>query len=1152
MYRIFIFNLLLCLIPLVESHGQVASITTESLEGNNSIVKFATGGVHMFDHENSESSPFSIPAESELGPLFTSAYGVLGKDQNDSLRGGFPFYGINAYSPGPIGWENGEPVYDPENNEGYNRIYKVNRQEVKLHKNYYEYYGENGEFPTDLPFGNNYETPEVILNWPAHGDTTQGQAFYLAPFFDNDCCGGEEGVYEPELGDYPAFRFQDNASEFSCEEHIPGDVALYWIECDFNHNNNAQPSFLEFQNLAYMFAQQSGSLSNTVFHRTKVANRSGNDYTDVYLTRYEDFDLGCYNDDYVGSDVNRGMVYATNGTNSDNMCEGAEGYGSNPPSFGVDILKGPPANAEDGVDNDRDGQIDEPQETWIMNHSLSVSNSSIDHQNPQISAYRSAQSILYSGNHLLYGTTTEPGDPVGLEADMVWPYNSDPEGYSTGVPNLEPWSEWLVGNPSGDRRMFVSCGPFSLESGENFSTTTAYVYARDEADDELPFSLEALQQADDQVQEYFDNCFQDIPCATPTASIEYSAQENEFLFQSSYEANEYEWDFGDGSTEVTDVSAVEHFYSVPGTYTVCLTVSNECASNEVCEEITVIENPSFQMMDIQRIEGVGNGRHFLEFNQASKDSVLQNGEVVHPVYPGGSAPVQVFHEDGMEPEDGLYGVKFTGVTEDAHWKVFKYGEEDTITSQYTIGEGIVEYVEEYQVYVYINHMPFNTVGNSSPLPKALGYELNFGNSDINWLTGVQDNDLYSEENWIANGVLTSPGSGDNNTYGCLPDLSNETTYFYDQSPLDEEEQYEEVFNGIWSPLKYARSSPCLQVPGYPPAIPVERINDVDIILTPDRSKWTRSLVVNFERDPDLEGNNRYSARNALSVDKFGRNQNDPNCNTEEATLNGEQVNEAGMSYGMGWFPGYAIDLETGQRCNIIFAENPNDPQNNGNDMIWNPTAEAYDENGNTVFGGVHNIYIINNQEQIGPSAIDGDFDNGQYLYESFMGDVNIGETVISHSAMWTTIPLISEEFELTSMEDGLIPTETEIKLRIEQPYNKYLPTGQDTLNNRNPLYRFSPNGLLQSLSSTEEVSMDARLIAYPNPSSDQIMIKLPPGQSDGKVKVFDSRGRIVWSRSSKNSTIINIGVEEWDSGVYIIEYSTRNNTRFNSRVVVNR
>src|SRR5690606_9419132 len=61
--------------------------------------------------------------------------------------------------------------------------------------------------------------------------------------------------------------------------------------------------------------------------------------------------------------------------------------------------------------------------------------------------------------------------------------------------------------------------------------------------------------------------------------------------------------------------------------------------------------------------------------------------------------------------------------------------------------------------------------------------------------------------------------------------------------------------------------------------------------------------------------------------------------------------------GMGWFPGYAINLETGERLNMAFGEDSYQVINNGNDMIWNPTSGV-----NTPFpfamGGKHFVYVF--------------------------------------------------------------------------------------------------------------------------------------------------------------------------------------------------
>ena len=46
--------------------------------------------------------------------------------------------------------------------------------------------------------------------------------------------------------------------------------------------------------------------------------------------------------------------------------EGAAGYGLNPPCIGVDFFQGPLADENDGIDNDRDGLIDEGKMELIM------------------------------------------------------------------------------------------------------------------------------------------------------------------------------------------------------------------------------------------------------------------------------------------------------------------------------------------------------------------------------------------------------------------------------------------------------------------------------------------------------------------------------------------------------------------------------------------------------------------------------------------------------------------------------------------------------------------------------------------------------------------------------------------------------------------
>src|SRR6185437_4049791 len=84
--------------------------------------------------------------------------------------------------------------------------------------------------------------------------------------------------------------------------------------------------------------------------------------------------------------------------------------------------------------------------------------------------------------------------------------------------------------------------------------------------------------------------------------------------------------------------------------------------------------------------------------------------------------------------------------------------------------------------------------------------------------------------------------------------------------------------------------------------------------------------------------------------KSGKNSTMTGFNSSEGALTADSS--------MGWFPGYAINIETGEQLNIILSENSADTANNGTDMIWNPTSHIVDANNNAVYGGKHYVYIL--------------------------------------------------------------------------------------------------------------------------------------------------------------------------------------------------
>ncbi len=287
----------------------------------------------------------------------------------------------------------------------------------------------------------------------------------------------------------------------------------------------------------------------------------------------------------------------------------------------------------------------------------------------------------------------------------------------------------------------------------------------------------------------------------------------------------------------------------------------------------------------------------------------------------------------------------------------------------TYVQSLDSYIKDNGGYNYVNNSKFTQ-------PDALGSNITFSN-DIPWLGGVQDVEGDYPANWIRSGQQTAANKWECNSVqeGAECDYMKwraEDFHTIFQSPdgngntepvrgfLDANQQFEDMVYGTWAP--YVLSSPydggpkawILQqdvVSGTAPpnnmyydfkaltAIPnlasynqtMTNLYSVDIVLTPDKSLWTRALVlesgsaevgsdmiINQEFNGTTYHNIRHEPKTCPSVDKDG---NPDNSGTT----------------GFGWFPGYAINVETGERLNIMFAENSLDTFNNGNDMLFNPT-----------------------------------------------------------------------------------------------------------------------------------------------------------------------------------------------------------------------
>jgi len=228
------------------------------------------------------------------------------------------------------------------------------------------------------------------------------------------------------------------------------------------------------------------------------------------------------------------------------------------------------------------------------------------------------------------------------------------------------------------------------------------------------------------------------------------------------------------------------------------------------------------------------------------------------------------------------------------------------------------------------------------------------------------------------------------------------------------------------------------------------LHGIDVVFTADKSKWTRCPVIETCHVPSqtMGGSSIMKLRNSPSVDNSG--------NAESTS-------------GLGWFPGYAFDVETGERLNMAFGENSWLSGSNGRDMLWNPTSEIFDNFGNPIFGGGHFIYVFG--VNIGSSGMPA-YDQGAWLHTQLQTETNASYSKAWKNCMWVLSPVLLPN-------QNVLETDARIQVRISHPYQEQIYTG---LNGGLPAYRFSTAAIASqtSMPNTELSSLDLIRIV-PNP-----------------------------------------------------------------------
>lgn len=328
--------------------GCSPATSKKDLDINNVKAMIHSGGDMWWDLVGA--ARYEIPKNSGKMALFAGSLWLGGKDVSGQLKiAALRFRQVgNDFWTGPLSTKTAE--ISPETCIQWDKHFVTTRDEVSQFNAWYQAGLDDAANGTTTQQDNfeNYQIPQSILNWPAHGRNYEpfNEDFYLAPFFDKD----NDGVYNPLSGDYPAYDFSSTpACSRGKIDKIYGDQNLWWI---FNDKGNVHTETgaasigMEIRAQAFAFAT-SDEVNNMTFYNYEMYNRSTYTLTETYFGQWVDVDLGGYQDDYVGCDVQRGLGYGYNGDETDEDFGGAKGYGSQPPAIGVDFFQGPYQDNDD-------------------------------------------------------------------------------------------------------------------------------------------------------------------------------------------------------------------------------------------------------------------------------------------------------------------------------------------------------------------------------------------------------------------------------------------------------------------------------------------------------------------------------------------------------------------------------------------------------------------------------------------------------------------------------------------------------------------------------------------------------------------------------------------------------------------------------------
>lgn len=540
---------------------------------------------------------------------------------------------------------------------------------------------------------------------------------------------------------------------------------------------------------------------------------------------------------------------------------------------------------------------------------------------------------------------------------------------------------------------------------------------------------------------------------------------------------------------------------------------------------TVLQAAANDPLSVFRYEGQGNGGLAIRLTEATERAVLEPPFYYEDVleYDLGFDPIrakvvdplnlqnvnfELFFESYELTVDTIIGTDTTFAyipsltfADSSFWKINVYNDQgtiiDTILAERPFDRQYEQIIEDYGIAVNV----------SLPSPKGVNLEngndvygvvtssITFEDPTVQWLNFIRDEGFAQPTNWIRAGSAQGglyPDIFDSHGYDNL----NQNNVYYDPSTLTTPSLFgATILEGGIAPYCLANNYANPSV-GLPAVVDEDRpeylwgpgfrwdvwdvqgisnivenqpnnldeLRSVSIVISPNPDEWSDCVV--FETGERIDF-------------------------TADGTPKGALRQDDSSGPRIGKFPGYAINLETGERLNIAFGESSELSAYRGSDYAWNPTSDIEDANtpipgldnsyNNPIWGGMHYVYVFKTR-----------YDNGAAAFSTLTNNTinpNPGQTIPTPIAelyddiMYTFIPVISDEdYEFVNPAD--IPTRTRIDINIERPFEPFLTSETQTPegNFGLPRYRFSTEGLepLENQTELAESALD-NIRVVPNP-----------------------------------------------------------------------